>query len=264
MEGTSFKGSLPACFPASLFIVKTRRNRYSKNGICEEVFILSILKSIGLSIVMMAGVLSLTGCMDRQSPEEKMFEELEKVVSIEKVFEDQQDPLVELEKQEKKIYEQIISLGMKEYDQIVKLADEALQIADKRSEHIEKEKESIKESQKEFENVAGIIEEIEDPELKKQAKELQGTMKERYEIHDQLYINYKKGLQYDKELYEMLKDKELSFEKLEEQINKVNKVYETVLKNNQEFNDKTDQYNKEKMAFYKKAGIEVNTENENK
>ncbi|WP_423409897.1 YkyA family protein [Heyndrickxia sp. MSNUG] len=221
---------------------------------------MSILKSIGLSIVLMAGVLSLAGCMDRQTPEEKMFEELEKVVSTEKVFEDQQDPLVELEKQEKEIYEQIISLGMKEYDQIVKLADEALTIADKREEHIEKEKESIKKSEQEFKNVSKIAEEIEDPSLKKQAAELQATMKERYKIHDELYKNYKQGLQYDKELYEMLKDKDLSFEKLEEQINKVNKVYESVLKNNQEFNDRTDRYNKEKMDFYKKAGIEVNTE----
>ncbi|MEH7445181.1 YkyA family protein [Bacillus sp. JJ1122] len=221
---------------------------------------MSILKSIGLSIVLMAGVLSLAGCMDRQTPEEKMFEELEKVVSTEKVFEDQQDPLVELEKQEKEIYEQIISLGMKEYDQIVKLADEALTIADKREEHIEKEKESIKKSEQEFKNVSNIAEEIEDPSLKKQASELQATMKERYKIHDELYKNYKQGLQYDKELYEMLKDKDLSFEKLEEQINKVNKVYESVLKNNQEFNDRTDRYNKEKMDFYKKAGIEVNTE----
>lgn len=221
---------------------------------------MSILKSLGLSIVLMAGVLSLAGCMDRQTPEEKMFEELEKVVSTEKVFEDQQDPLVELEKQEKEIYEQIISLGMKEYDQIVKLADEALTIADKREEHIEKEKESIKKSEQEFKNVSKIAEEIEDPSLKKQAAELQATMKERYKIHDELYKNYKQGLQYDKELYEMLKDKDLSFEKLEEQINKVNKVYESVLKNNQEFNDRTDRYNKEKMDFYKKAGIEVNTE----
>jgi translation elongation factor EF-1beta len=223
---------------------------------------LSIIKKISLAIIMMAGVFSLAGCLDKQSPEEKMFEALEKVVSIEKGFEDQQDPLVELEKKEKEIYEQIISLGMKEYDQIVKLADEALAIADKRAEHIDKEKESIDESEKEFGNVDKIIDEIDDSNLKKQATELQATMKERYGIHDKLYENYKQGLQYDKELYEMLKDKELSFEKLEEQINKVNEVYEIVLNNNQEFNEKTDQYNQEKMDFYKKAGIEVSTDKE--
>jgi hypothetical protein len=223
---------------------------------------LSNFKKISLFIILVVAVLSLAGCLDQQTPEEKMFEELEKVVSIEKDFEDQQDPLVELEKQEKKLYEQIISLGMKEYDQIVKLADEALKIADKRNEHIEKEKESIEKSEEEFKKVSAIITEIEEPSLKKQASQLQETMKERYAIHEELYTNYKQGLQYDKELYEMLKDKELSFEKLEEQINKVNKVYETVLKNNQDFNDKTDQYNKEKMAFYKKAGIEISTEKE--
>ncbi|MCM3123479.1 YkyA family protein [Mesobacillus sp. AQ2] len=223
---------------------------------------LSIFKKISLAIIMMAGVFSLAGCLDKQSPEEKMFEELEKVVSIEKTFEDQQDPLVELEKKEKEIYEKIISLGMKEYDQIVKLADEALANADKRAEHIDKEKESIDESRKEFKNIDQIIEEIEDSGLKKQANELKATMNERYEIHDDLYKNYKQGLQYDKKLYEMLKDKELSFDNLEEQINKVNEIYETVLKDNQEFNDKTDQYNKEKLAFYKKAGIEVSPEKE--
>ncbi len=221
---------------------------------------MSIMKKISLAIIMMAGVFSLAGCLDKQSPEEKMFEELEKVVSIEKTFEDQQDPLVELEKKEKEIYEKIISLGMKEYDEIVKLADEALANADKRAEHIDKEKESIDESQKEFKNIDPIIEEIEDSSLKKQANELKATMNERYKIHEDLYKNYKQGLQYDKELYEMLKDKELSFDKLEEQIKKVNEIYETVLKDNQEFNDKTDQYNKEKLAFYKKAGIEVSPE----
>ncbi len=221
---------------------------------------MSVFKKISLLSIMLAGVLSLAGCLGKQSPEEKMFEELEKVVSIEKDFEEQQEPLVKLEKEEKKIYEQIISLGMKEYDQIVKLSDEALAIADKRSGHIEKEKESIGDSAKEFENVPGLIEDIEDQALKKQAKELQKTMEERYEIHDGLYENYKKGIQYDKELYEMLKDKELSFEKLEEQINKVNAVYEVVLEKNKEFNNKTDQYNKQKMAFYKEAGIEVKEE----
>lgn len=221
---------------------------------------MSILKKISLVFVLAAGVLSLAGCLDRQTPEEKMFDQLEKVVSIEKVFEDQQDPLVELEKQEKKIYEEIITLGMKEYDQIVKLSDDALKIADQRNEHIDKEKESIRESEKEFKKVDAVIKEIKDSSLKKQASVLQKTMEERYEIHDVLYKNYKQGLQYDKELYEMLKDKQLSFEKLEEQINKVNKVYEIVLKNNQEFNEKTDQYNKEKMDFYKNAGIELNRE----
>lgn len=221
---------------------------------------MSLFRKISFAMILIASVLSLAGCLNKQSPEEKMFEELEKVVSIEKTFEDQQNPLVELETKEKEIYEKIISLGMKEYDQIVKLADEALANADKRAEHIDKEKESIEESRKEFRNIDKILEEIEDAGVKQQANELRTTMIKRYEIHDDLYKNYKLGLQYDKELYEMLKDKELSFENLEKQVNKVNGIYETVLKDNQEFNDQTDQYNKEKLAFYEKAGIEVSPE----
>nr|WP_246017705.1 YkyA family protein [Mesobacillus subterraneus] len=71
---------------------------------------MSIIKKISLAILLVAGVFSLTGCLDKQSPEEKMFDELEKVVSIEKVFEDQQDPLVDLEKKKKRYMNKLFLL----------------------------------------------------------------------------------------------------------------------------------------------------------
>lgn len=202
----------------------------------------------------------LAGCMTRQDPAEQMFGKLEEIVQIEQTFEDQQEPLVKLEQEEKELYSRIMDLNMDQHDEIVQLADEAIVIADRRKEHIDKERESIEESREQFGGVEEIAEELEDPDLKQRASELQQLMMDRYAIHDELYKSYTDGLAYDKELYDLLKDKDLTIETLEEQIGKVNAAYDEVLAANDRFNEKTDQYNEAKLTFYNAAGLNVETE----
>jgi Putative cell-wall binding lipoprotein len=200
-------------------------------------------------------VVIFAGCTKEKTSVEKMYDILEKVVSAEKEFEEQQNPLVTLEKKEKEIYDQIIKLGMKEYDQIVKLSDEALLLADQRKEHMEKETNSIKESEKEFKKAAIIKDKFEDTALKKLANELYEIMIERYKAHDALNIEYNVALKNDKELYEMFKNKDLSLEDLETQVNKLNETYKRVYTANEKFNMLTEQYNDKKLSFYKQAGL---------
>lgn len=195
------------------------------------------------------------GCAKKKTSVEKMYDVLEKVVSAEQEFEEQQNPLVTLEKKEKEIYDQIIKLGMKEYDQIVKLSDEALLLADQRKEHMEKETHSIKESEKEFKKAANIKDKFEDKALTKLANELYEIMMERYKAHEALNIEYNEALKNDKELYEMFKNKELPLEELEAQVNKLNETYKRVSNANEKFNMLTEQYNDKKLSFYKEAGL---------
>lgn len=203
-------------------------------------------------------MLILAGCVGQKTPVEKMYDVLENVVSKEKVFEEQQDPLVTLEKKEKEIYDQIIELGMKEYDQIVKLSDEAILLTDQRKNHMEKETKSLKESEREFKKTADLKDELDDPELTKIANELYDTMMQRYEAHDWLYKEYSNALKYDKELYVMFKNKNLSLEDLEAQVNKLNDTYKQVYDANKKFNKLTELYNDKKLSFYKKAGLKSN------
>jgi hypothetical protein len=197
----------------------------------------------------------IAGCTKETTPVEKMYDVLEKVVSAEKEFEEQQNPLVTLEKKEKELYDQIIQLGMKEYDQIVKLSDEALLLADKRKEHMEKETNSIKESEQAFKQAENIKDELDDRSLKKVANEFYDIMLERYKAHDVLYMEYTEALKNDKELYLMFKNKELPLEDLEAQVNKLNESYKRVYNANEKFNMLTEQYNDKKRAFYKQAGL---------
>ncbi|WP_347564266.1 YkyA family protein [Bacillus sp. MM2020_4] len=203
-------------------------------------------------------LLILSGCVGNKTPAEKMYDVLEDVVTKEKVFEEQQDPLVTLEKKEKNIYDQIIELGMKEYDQIVKLSDEAIQLTNERKNHMERETKSLKESEQAFKKAAGIKDDFDDTEVKKTANELYDIMMQRYQAHEWLYKEYSSALTYDKELYGMFKNKNLPLEDLEAQVNKLNEQYKQVFEANEKFNMLTDQYNDKKQSFYKKAGLKSN------
>jgi len=215
-----------------------------------------------LLFVCIAGMSLLAGCLNQQTPVEKMYEILEKTVAAEKVFEDQQDPLVELEKEEKVVYDKIISLGLKETEEIAELTDKAIGIVDKRKEHIEMEQKSLDESKSEFETIKQLLKEIDESSSKAKAEELYDIMMERYSVHHELYDKYTIALELDKELYEMLKKDDLQLDKLQEQITKINEKYNEILAANKEFNEKTKQYNEMKLSFYKESGMDIKINDE--
>ncbi|MCA1029894.1 YkyA family protein [Bacillus timonensis] len=199
----------------------------------------------------------LTACNNGPTPQDEIYNTLENVVTKEEQFEAQQDPLVQLEQQEKEIYDQIITLGMKEFDQIVTLSKQAISLVEEREALVKLENESIQASKKEFDNVHASVEKLENDTLKKEANDLVSLMNSRYESYEKLYTLYTEAIALDKQLYQMFQKEDLSIDELEEQINKINESYTNVMTENDTFNKLTENYNKAKMAFYKNAGLEV-------
>lgn len=199
----------------------------------------------------------LQACNQEPSPEEEIYSTLEKVVELEDMFKNQQKPIVKLEEKEKILYDKIISLGMKQFDEISKLSSEALTIVDEREEKINKEQESIQASQEHFKTVLSSINEMEDESLKIEAENLFGIMENRYSAYDELYNHYILAIHYDKELYIMFQQRDLTLDELENQIEEINHTYEKVMKANDIFNQYTDKYNKAKLALYKHLGMDV-------
>ncbi|GHI01396.1 YkyA family protein [Neobacillus kokaensis] len=208
-------------------------------------------------LALIAIIVILSGCTEKNTAVEDIYQVLEQTVTKEKVFAEQQEPLVELEKKEKEIYDQIIHMGMKQYDEIVKLSNHAIYSVDKRKELMEKETNSMKESEKEFQKIDNLKVKLEDPELRKITGELSDIMMKRYRIHDELYSEYSNALENDKKLYEMFKDKNLPLPDLEEQVNRLNEIYKRISAANQKFNQLTEQYNDKKLSFYKQAGLKA-------
>jgi hypothetical protein len=221
---------------------------------------LSIIRITRISIAVVISSFFLTGCISKESSAEKLYQVLENVVDAEKEFEEQQEPLVELERQEKEIYNEIMTLGMKQHEKIVMLSDEALTIIEQRKHHLQLELDSINASKTEFKKVEEIINNIKDPDQKKKAEDLLKIMKKRYQLHNRLSKEYSSALDRDKELYLMLKEESILYDKLEAHVADLNTTYQKVLEANEEFNDLTAQYNEKKLEYYKQAGLNLEEE----
>ncbi|MEH7222394.1 YkyA family protein [Bacillus sp. JJ1566] len=214
-------------------------------------------KTFKLSFILICLVFLLLGCTGGPSPEEQIYETLEKVVTVEKDFEEQQDPLEELGKKEKELYDEILTLGMKEFEQIVVLSNEAINVVSEREKRSNNEYESMKAAKKEFQKISDFISEIDDENLKEEANNLVSLMNQRYDSFEELNTHYMESIQLDRKLYEMFQNKELTSEELKQQVDSINETYNKVSTANDTFNNLTDQYNKAKVSFYKNAGLEV-------
>lgn len=209
------------------------------------------------AFILGAAIFVLMGCVGGSSPEENMYNVLEETVSKEGQYVEVQKPLQELEEKEKEIYTKIMDLGMKEFDQIVKLSDEALDNIKKRKEYIDKERTSMSEAEEEFAKADEYVDKLESQDLKKEAKKLKKTMEDRYQLHEKLTSSYLDVLSLDKELYNMFKKKELTMEELEKQISAINEQYEKIVNYNEDYNKKTEEFNNLKQKFYSSAGLDV-------
>ncbi|MDL2027909.1 YkyA family protein [Bacillus subtilis] len=203
-----------------------------------------------------AMALILTGCMG-QDPVDSLHHSLEKAAESEKPFQEEQKTLKELEAKENQLYDSVMKLNMDDYKKIVALSDKALENVSKREEHLKLENDSMKKSETEFEEAKTSAEHIKEKDIKEKADAAANHMEKRYTSYGTMYKEYKKALELNKKLYMQLKDKDLTRDDLDQQIDKVNASYEKILKYSGEFNEQTEKYNKAREDLYDAAGYRV-------
>ncbi|WP_165763854.1 YkyA family protein [Halalkalibacter urbisdiaboli] len=207
---------------------------------------------------LIACILILTACGEQVT--EKIYVHLEQAVELEEQFEQQQEPLQEAEEKEHQYYEEIIQLGMDEYEKIVSLAEDALASIEERQNMVQLEMESLESSVDEITQIEPMIEKVEEEEANRILKELYSTMLERFKKYKQLNEVYNETIEAERQLFTLLMDEELEIENLQNQINKVNEKYEEVITAKDEFNEKTDAYNQLKRDFYDSVKLDVHYE----
>ncbi len=215
-------------------------------------------------LITLAGILvviiGLSGCLNNSSPEEKIYETLEEVAALEEDFQKQQEPLQKLEEEDNELYGKIIQLGMKEIEEIQSLSNDAIEGIEERKELMKKEKAAISEAKDRFKDFNDQIKDLEDESLKTKANELNDTMTNRYDEYDELYKHYTKSLTQENELYTLLKKEDVTKDELQKQIEAINETYNSLMTSNDKFNDLTNEYNEQKITFYKSAKLDVYTE----
>ncbi|QOY34305.1 YkyA family protein [Anaerobacillus isosaccharinicus] len=213
-----------------------------------------MLKFKKLKFVVILILILVVGCT-KVNPAEDIYHHLEKAVSLEAAFEQQQEPLSKAENDEYELYDQI--LGLADLEEIKVLAVKAEELAVSRKSMIETERDSIDEAFQEFSQITPIIETIENEELLKIANELVAIMDKRYQTYMELYNEYKVAIDLDLELYKLIQKEDLTIDELEAQHEKVNSSYEMVNGFKDQFNQYTIQYNDLKRNFYDLADLEV-------
>ncbi|MFD1038721.1 YkyA family protein [Virgibacillus byunsanensis] len=213
-----------------------------------------------LIVYMALGLLAVLSACNGTSAQEEVYNHLEKAVTLEETFQQQQEPIAELEQKEQELYSEIIDLGMDELDKIKELSNEAIGVIEERSEKIELEKESIDSSKGEFVQIEPLIEDIESENAQSKASEMYEVMMNRYKAYSDLYSVYNESLTLEKELYTMLQEDDIEQEDITEQINKINSSYQEVIEANELFNEYTVEYNALKKEFYDVAEISVEYE----
>jgi hypothetical protein len=213
------------------------------------------LRITSILLIVIVSSTSLSGCLPREKAAEKLYSVLESVAGNEKGFEQVQDPLVQKEKKEKTLYDKIIELNTNQYNDKVKISDEALTMVNDRKKYMETETNSLQQSEKEFKKAELLINKMDDNKLKNEANQLYDLMISRYKAHQALSKEYLTGVSEDQKLYTMFKNKNASIENLEGQIEKLNSIYKNIYSANDQFNQLTQQYNAKKLKFYKDAGL---------
>ncbi|HDR7437147.1 TPA: YkyA family protein [Bacillus anthracis] len=209
-----------------------------------------------LAFITVLSVTLLSGCLG-QKPEEKLYVAFESATKQEKTMFENTKKLAELEKQGQELYTQITIEG-KENNQIVKeKLDQAIANIHDRKKVLEKEKATLENAQNEVKSVDKYIKKLEDKKLQEQAEKVQDMYKNRAESFNKLHDDYKKSLQLEQELYNMLQTKDVNLKSIHEKVNMLNKSYEQVLSNKDRFNTYTNEYNQKKLAFYKQANIKI-------
>lgn len=218
----------------------------------REVLCLSIQKRLAL----VAACLFLASCSQREAVT-SIYEGLEQVAAAERAFETEQEPIMLLEKKEKVLYDTILSLGLHDTAERQELAIKAEESLEERECHLARERSGLYEAKKTFAKVLPLFDGLEEDRLKGCGALLTRAMQDRYGIYEQLYAQYERALQKDRELYDLLQSDAISFRQIQKQIEDINREYEQVLQLNQLFNSYTEQYNMKKEEFYKSAGLHI-------
>ena len=206
-------------------------------------------------LIIIASLLLLTGC--GTSPEKAMYELMEEAVMTEEVFAKQQQSIVDAEKKEFMLFEEMIALNISEKDKIRALSNEALSVVELRKELIEQEHKSIKAGYEQFQKVALEIEKLKNKEAQALASNIMEAMDQRFATYQQLKVAYEYSLTLDEALYKMFQEDDVTLATLQGKIDEINESYLKVKELKEQFNDQTRTFNQLKRDFYQLANLNI-------
>lgn len=207
---------------------------------------------MGIAVTMLV----LSGCVGSKS-EQELYTIFEKAATQEKAMFQQTATFDSLGQKDKELYSKILQQGKDSNASVQPMISEAIQILDQRQKTLDTEKDMLNNAQKEMKDADSKTNHMENGKLKDQAKQIEKLYKDRYDSFIQMYDSYKKAIQSEKELYNMLQTKDEKLKSINDKVKETNSLYKDAEDKIDQFNNATKDYNKEKVDFYQAANIKV-------
>ncbi|RLY82992.1 hypothetical protein D9V10_05840, partial [Staphylococcus hominis] len=128
-----------------------------------------------------------------------------------------------------------------------KAADDVLDNIDKREKTFDKEVSILKNSEKQFKKGDSHINDIKNDNKRKEVKQLDDAIKNKYKTHDDYAKAYRNVLSKEKDLFELVKQDGVTQSQVDEKNNALNKAQENFKKKFQAYAKAMNTVNKEKQ-----------------
>ncbi|WP_085522729.1 YkyA family protein [Tuberibacillus sp. Marseille-P3662] len=211
----------------------------------------------GLSVIF---VLLVGGCHHDQKQVESIHHDLKQSAQIEKTFAENQETLGKVNRKEHNLYKTIISLNVNQTDKIQSAIKKAQKYNKKQQQALKTAKKHFKQAFTEVSSMEPVVEKINDTKQKKAASKVVELMEKRHHLYQSYNKKYSHALALNHDFYKQLAKQEYKVSELDQQIEEINHVYDDMKSLKQQFNRYTKQYNKAKIEYYQKAGLEVKSQ----
>jgi hypothetical protein len=194
-------------------------------------------------------LLLLAGCshlIDKQ----EVLSAFQKMTAYEKDAIEEQKKLTEFEQKQNAIYAHMMSYGFKHFTKVAQLAKEALMNIEEREKYVAREYKAMHSAKRQLNMAKRKTSGLHDEQVKQQINQFIEVAEQRYETYDKLYAEYKEMLALEKELYILLQNKDVTAERFQRQIDRINERYQNIMDINEQFNAYTKEYNREKKQLF--------------
>lgn len=179
-------------------------------------------------------VFTVTACSNKTANLEAFYKQVDIANKDENKIVKASEDLEKLENEKLQLFNKV---NKAKTDEMKKLADQLIKNTSERKAIADKETKAMDESKTKFEASKKNAKSVEDKEQKKQVDALVGALDDKYAKHDALMKAYNEILSKEKDLFNYLKTDNMDKATVNEKIAAVTKLYE-------QFQKKTDDYNK--------------------
>ncbi|EPZ13495.1 TPA: YkyA family protein [Staphylococcus aureus] len=183
-----------------------------------------------IAVVLASSVL-LAGCTTDKKEIKAYFKQVDKIKDDEEPIKTVGKKIAELDEKKKKLTEDVNSKDTAVRGKAVK---DLIKNADDRLKEFEKEEDAIKKSEQDFKKAKSHVDNIDNDVKRKEVKQLDDVLKEKYKLHSDYAKAYKKAVNSEKTLFKYLNQNDAT----QQGVNEKSKAIEQNYKKLKEVSDK--------------------------